>query len=237
MLRQPESTEPSWNNNRSAAIKARMKEAEDVIRQLHDAADSDTYGDCTVQLPWEGHVIELPPVNKPPKKGKFDVRYCNPMLGAYFCQETKSGGYGPPICFKKNGALPVLVNAQRKREEANYAVRCVFEGFQDLLLDPALLQLATKYMTPDQISSPEALSVEEKRVILIRFLHGEGWLPEWYTPLILRSDRNNVNPQATTDEQETAYKLIGRLIQTNLERIQREYAAMQKAVRRLIAYT
>jgi hypothetical protein len=55
--------------------------------------------------------------------------------------------------------------------------------------------------------------------------------------LILRSDRINVDPQATTDEQETAYKLIGKSLQVNLERIQQEYAAMEEAVRRLIMYT
>lgn len=236
---EPESTEPSWkeHSKNSAEIKERMKEAKVVVEQLHAAAVSGNYGDCTVQFPWEGGEIELPPVNEPPKNGDFEVRCWNRMLGAFFCHPTDSGGFVSPICFKKHYQLPDKVNAQRKQEEANYAVRCVFEGFQELLRDPALLQLATKYMTPVQNNSPEALSVEDKRDILIRFLHGEGWLPEWYTPLILRSDRNNVDPQATTDELETAYKLIGRLIQTNLERIQREYADMKKAVRRLIAYT
>ena len=230
--------EKSWDKPylKTRAIKERMKEAKVVVEQLRDAADSGNYSDCTVQFPWEGCEIELPPKKKPPKKNDdFDVQYCNRMLGAFFCHPTDSGGYVPPSCFGTKGRLPDKVILQRKQEEANYAVRCVFEGFQDLLRDPELQKLLTeKY---EQISSPETLSVEVKRDILIRFLHDEGWLPEWYTPLILRSDRINVDPQATTNEQETAYKLIGKSLQVNLERIQREYAAMEEAVRRLIMYT
>ena len=233
--------EKSWDKPylKTRAIKERMKEAKVVVEQLHAAADSGNYSDCTVQFPWEGCEIELPPKKKPPKKNDdFDVQYCNRMLGAFFCHPTDSGGYVPPSCFGTKGRLPDKVILQRKQKEADYAAQCVFAGMlEDLLPDPELQKLFTeKYMTPAQNNSPETLSVEVKRDILIRFLHDEGWLPEWYTPLILRSD-GNVNPQATTDEQETAYKLIGKSLQVNLERIQQEYAAMKKAVSRIIMYT
>ena len=134
--------EKSWDKQylKTRAIKERMKEAKVVVEQLHAAAVSGNYGDCTVQFPWEGGEIELPPVNEPPKNGDFEVRCWNRMLGAFFCHPTDSGGFVSPICFKKHYQLPDKVNAQRKQEEANYAVRCVFEGFQELLRDPALLQ-------------------------------------------------------------------------------------------------